>query len=32
MSDILMLSIYIDKNGKMTFVPCKMTVAGYRTL
>lgn len=30
MSDILMLSIYIDKNGKMIFVPCKMTVAGYR--
>lgn len=30
MSDILMLSIYVDKNGKMIFVPCKMTVAGYR--
>lgn len=30
MSDILMLSIYVDKNGKMIFVPYKKTVAGYR--
>ena len=30
MNDILMLSIYVDQNGKMIFVSCKKTVAGYR--
>lgn len=30
MNNILMLSIYVDKNGNMIFVPCKKTEAGFR--